>query len=109
MSYLHWSIYKNLESEVLNPADLIHFSDNQIDDYSVSIADMLVRSAVEIESLINELYKGATGQTTDTVGDKLTRLNDNWAVEEKRVSVTSFNMHFSQGYATFAPFKYKSK
>jgi hypothetical protein len=109
MNYLYWSIYKNLEREVLNLADLIHFADNQISVYSVRIADMLVRSAVEIESLINELFKDLTGEDIGSVGEKLTRLNNEWKLEDKKVSISSFNMHFSETYSTFAPLKYKNK
>jgi len=107
MSDLYWPIYKNLERETLNLADLIHFSDKQINVYSVRIADMIVRSLVEIESLINDLYKIENAIKTDKVGEKLNLLNEKWKLEDKQVTITSLNMHFSDKYSTFSPFKYK--
>ncbi|WP_313151679.1 hypothetical protein [Lacrimispora sp.] len=110
MSNLYWPIYKNLEREVLNLADLIHFTDKQMSVYSVRIADILVRCSVEIESLINDLYKETEEKGQEkTVGGKLKYLNDEWKLEEKRVTITSFNMHFSDDYKTFSPFKYDTK
>lgn len=53
---LYWPVYKNLEREVLKLADSIHFSDDQLEVYSMSIADLIVRCAVEIEAISKELY-----------------------------------------------------
>jgi hypothetical protein len=70
---------------------------------------MLIRSAVEIESLIGELYKTVAGSESGTIGEKLKYLNNAWVLEEKRITITTINMHFSKEYSGFAPFKYKSK
>jgi len=53
---LYWPVYLKLEKEVLSIADAIHFSDDQITVYSIQIADLIVRCAVEIEALSKELY-----------------------------------------------------
>ena len=47
---LYWPVYLKLEKEVLSLADAIHFSDDQISVYSIQIADLIVRCAVEIIS-----------------------------------------------------------
>ncbi|MGF7002565.1 hypothetical protein M2149_000954 [Lachnospiraceae bacterium PFB1-21] len=109
MNNLYWSIYKNLEREVLNLADLVYFSDNQITVHSIRIADIIVRCAVEIESLIGDLYNGAIAAEEEetSVGKKLVALNEKICLEKKQVTIISLNMHFSAGYATFSPFSYK--
>lgn len=48
---LYWPVYKNLEKEFLKLADYIHFSDDQIETYSMFIADLIVRCSIEIEAL----------------------------------------------------------
>jgi len=48
---LYWPVYKSLEKEVSNLAEIIHFSDDQLSVYSVKIADLIVRCAIEIESI----------------------------------------------------------
>lgn len=53
---LYWPVYKNLEKEFLSIADFIHFSDDQANVYSMHIADLILRCAVEIEALSKELY-----------------------------------------------------
>lgn len=107
MSNLYWPIYKNLEREILNLADLIHFCDNQANVYSVRIADMLVRCSVEIESLISDLYENIErDEEASTIGAKLKLLNDKWKLTDKQVTIISLNMHFSKEYSTFSPFNY---
>lgn len=108
MNNLYWPIYKNLEREILNLADVVHFSDKQVNVYSVRIADIIVRCSVEIESIINDLYKGATGaKGKDSIGAQLTFLNEKWRLAKKQVTITSLNMHFSEVYSTFSPFSYE--
>ena len=46
----YWPVYKNLEDEMLEVAKYNQFDDDQLDVYSMKIADLLVRCAVEIES-----------------------------------------------------------
>ena len=53
---LYWAVYKNLEREVLELSNQIHFSDNQLDVYSIKIAELLIRCSVEIESIVKEVY-----------------------------------------------------
>lgn len=58
---LYWSIYKNLERELIELSNKIHFCDKQDNVYSVHISDLLIRTSVEIEALSKELYKLAGG------------------------------------------------
>lgn len=45
-----------MEKEVLQIADYIHIDDRQQDVYSMKIADLLVRTVIEIEAISKELY-----------------------------------------------------
>lgn len=105
MSNLYWAIYNNLEKEILNLADLIHFDDKQLNVYSVRIADLLVRCAVEIEAISKELYelKGGDMNPVDNNGNSRTLFFDTdcleyfentWALGEKQVIVSNANIYF---------------
>lgn len=58
---MYWPIYKNLEREFLKLADYIHVSDDQLSIYSMHIADLIVRCAIEIEAISKELYSSFGG------------------------------------------------
>lgn len=106
MNNVFWNIYLNLEREVLNLADMVHFTDNQVSVYSVRISDLLIRCNVEVESLIRELYKINYKEISSKVGEMLVKLNNEWSLERKLVSIISTNMHYSAEYSSFCPFFY---
>ena len=58
---LYWPMYKNLESELLELSNYIHFSDDQESVYSPHISDLLIRTASEIEAIAKELYQRTGG------------------------------------------------
>lgn len=64
MDNLYWPVYKNLEKEFLKIADYVHVSDEQLTVYSMHIADLIVRCAIEIESISKELYCRLGGNMT---------------------------------------------
>lgn len=97
---LFWPVYKNLEGEVLELAKIIHFSDDQIGVYSMRIADIIIRSVVEIESISKELYKtlggsinlkDKNGKTRDVYFDTdcLNLLEKNWKLSKKVIKLSS--------------------
>ena len=43
MKNLYWHVYQNLEKELLEIGETIFVVDNQLDVYSMRIADLLVR------------------------------------------------------------------
>ena len=103
MSNLYWSIYKNLEYEVLNLAKLIHFDDKQLSVYSVRIADLLIRCAVEIEAISKELYEKTGGNMVDEDGkekqlffdtDCLDFLENKWTLSKKNVLLIGTDTYF---------------
>ena len=49
-------VYKNLEEEVINLSKYIQINDDQLNVYSMHIADLIVRCAMEIEAISKEIY-----------------------------------------------------
>lgn len=103
---LYWPVYKNLEKEFIKLADYVHFSDDQLNIYSMHIADLIVRCAVEIEALSKELYNELGGNMIpvddrnnprdlyfDT--DCLNLLEKKWFLSKKQITVSSINFYFA--------------
>lgn len=104
---MFWIIYKNLEKEVIELSNKLHFCDNQDNVYSIYISDLLIRTAVEIEALSKELYKSAGGnmKPTDEEGNKrvlmfdsdcIQFLEENWGITKKCVKVVCPNFYFKK-------------
>ena len=70
MNNLYWNIYRSLERELLDIADTIHIDDKQLSTYSMRIANLLVRTVIEIESISKELYFREGGKWPPEKGDK---------------------------------------
>jgi hypothetical protein len=66
MSNLYWSIYKNLERDVIDLSNHIHFNDEQLAVYSTKIAELLIRCSIEIESISKDLYENEGGNMVPT-------------------------------------------
>lgn len=90
MKNLYWHVYQNLEKELLEIGDTVFVVDGQLDVYSVRIADLLVRTCVEIESIAKELYFANGGPKPREKHpyfdqDCLGFLNDKWLLSKKKV------------------------
>ena len=55
LNHIYWQVFKNLEQDFIKVADVIHVDDNQQEVYSMKIADLLIRTVIEIEALAKEL------------------------------------------------------
>ena len=65
---LFFQIYQSLEKELLEMTDYIHFSENNLDVYSVKLANFILRANVECESLLKAVsYTHLTLPTSDLV------------------------------------------
>lgn len=101
---LYWPVYKNLEHEFLDLANYIHISDDQTKIYSMHIADLIVRCAIEIEAIAKELYISLGGNIspTDASGDSrdlyfdtdcLDLLEQKWHISKKEITVSAINVY----------------
>lgn len=102
---LFWPVYKNLEKELLTLSNYIHISDDQANVYSMHIAELIIRCAIEIESLSKELYSllGGNMSLTDEEGnirdlyfdtDCIDLLENKWHICKKEITVTAPSLYF---------------
>lgn len=112
---LFWPVYRNLEKELLQLADYIHFSDDQTKVYSMHIADLIVRCSIEIEAISKELYLELGGNQFpvndsgikrdlyfDT--DCLDLLEKHWNLSKKQVIVSATTFYFlAEANRNFSP------
>ena len=96
---LYWNVYKNLEKEFLNLANYIRLTDNQLGVYSMRIANLIIRCAIEIESISKELYymNGGNRELYNNEGkirdlyfdtDCLNLLEKKWNISKKIIIVS---------------------
>lgn len=115
-SNIFWTIYKKIESEVIDLSYFIHFSDekrkdngNQIWTYSNKIADLLIAISTQIEAISLELFKSEYAIKPETVGKGLSMLDEIWKLSDKQVMIISKNMFFedvNKFGSVFAPMSY---
>lgn len=106
-SDLFWSVYKNLEQEVINFSKYIHFSSDQKKVYSIGMADIIVRCAVEIEAISKKLYESLGGNMnpTDTEEkvrdlyfdtDCLALLESKYFISKKEIIISASTFYFEE-------------
>ena len=97
---LYWSVFRNLEKELITLSNQIHFDDKQLDVYSVKISELLIRSVVEIESIAKDLFLTNGGTIPDGSDlyfdtDCLELLENEWSLSTKQVVVSAQNFYFA--------------
>ncbi len=105
-SNFYWSVYKNLEKEIIQLSNQIHFDENQLSVYSIKIIELLIRTSVEIEAISKELYfqndglelRGEDGKKREVFFDTdcLEFLNKKWLLSEKKVLVSAATFYFKE-------------
>lgn len=99
---LYWSVYKNLENELIALSNIIHIDDKQLDVYSIKIATLLINTCVEIEALSKELYIAAGGIVPEHENDLyfdtgcLGFLDNIWHLSKKKIQITSTNFYLGE-------------
>ena len=100
-----------VEDDFLRIIRNIHVNDEQLNVYSITLADVILRSAVYIESISKELYEKVTGQQLDDKGKKkikfdadcLKRINDEWKLEYKEIYIISQNLFLTDEKRLLSP------
>ncbi|MCG1037075.1 hypothetical protein [Polaribacter sargassicola] len=100
MNNYYWTVYKNLERELSDLSNLIHIDDKQLNVYSIKIAELLLRTVVEIESISKTLYFQNGGEKPDDSNlyfdtDCLNLLEKKWQLSKKKVQISGTNFYFS--------------
>ncbi|WP_418499073.1 hypothetical protein [Flagellimonas sp.] len=98
-SNIYWSIFKNIEREVVHLSNQVHFDDDQLKIYSVKIAELLIRTCVELESISKDLYLlygGVKPNNNELYFDTdcIQHLESKWKLSCKKVFVASSNFYF---------------
>lgn len=97
----YWSVYKNLEKELITLSNQIHFDDKQLTVYSVKISELIIRCAVEIESIAKDLFL-ENGGIMPTEGDLyfdtdcIELLENKWQLSKKQVIISAQNFYFQK-------------
>lgn len=116
MNNLYWNVYRSLERELLDIADTIHIDDKQLSTYSTRIANLLVRTVIEIESISKKLYdreggaKPAQGNYLYFDTDCLALLEEKWNLSKKVVIISSPRLYVTnETHVCFMPLNRASK
>lgn len=106
MQNLFLPVYFNIEKELIELSEHIFFDDKQLNVYSIKIADLLVRTVIEIEALSKKLYSDNNGPkkykadgTEDFIyfdTDCINHLENLWLLSKKEVIVSSQNFYFTK-------------
>jgi hypothetical protein len=98
---LYWPVYKNLEAEIIILSNQIHFDDNQLNIYSIKIAELILRICVEVESISKALYFSHGGEKPDDNilfydTDCLDYLENKFTLSKKNVLITSSSFYLEK-------------
>lgn len=114
---LFFQIYQSLEKELLDMTDYIHFSERNLNVYSVKLANFILRANVETESLLKELLKRTdyyNGLSSDKEKNKAlekrsyTEVNSVYNLDKKTIYIASEIFYFQGEYSEpFKPFEYE--
>ncbi len=111
----YWPVYKKIEESTLKVAEMIQFNDEQLKVYSSFIGDLIVRCAIEIESISKDLYAKLGGNPkvldTNTGHDRnpyfdtdcIALLVSKWKVDKKKIQIVNPNMHFGKDFSVLTP------
>lgn len=104
---LYFPVYKRIENEVLQLASAIFFCDKHRDVYSLDIADLIIRCAIEIESLAKDIFRRENGSSPSSPSECFSWMENNWKISQKEVIVHSPLFHFDT-LGSLCPFDYKN-
>lgn len=105
---LYFTIYQRIEKEVIDLTSYIYFSDEQINVFSLSIADLIIRCSIELESIAKDIYRERNGSDPQKPGDAIIQLDEHWNLSQKVLTVISPYTHFKKSFSpSFAHFNYK--
>ena len=57
---MYLPVYEKIEKEIIDLSSSIFFVDDLVKVYSLNIADLIIRCAIEIESLAKDIYRTKT-------------------------------------------------
>lgn len=107
---LYFHVYQKIEKEVIDLTSSIYFSDEQINVFSLHIAELIIRCSIELESIAKDIYRESNGRDPQKTGDAFLQLERQWNLSRKVLTIISPYTHFKETFCpAFAPFDYKEK
>lgn len=113
---LFFQTYQSLEKELLEMTDYIHFTEKNLDVFSVKFANFILRANVECESMLKELYKrtehyqllSKEEKSKSMENSTYVEVNSVYRLDKKTIYITSENFFFEGKYSKpFIPDKFK--
>jgi len=106
---IYFPVYKSIEKEVFELASSIHFTDKQVNVYSLKIADLILRCSIELESLVKDIYREEIKKEPISPGECFKWLEENRHISKKAIILVSHYFHFNETFTpSFCPFDYKN-
>lgn len=97
---VYWNVYKNLEKELIDLADVIYINDAQKGVYSIRIAELIIRTSSEIECLCKDLFMSLgvpfSRPQMRFDFDCIAEFENRWGIESKVVEITHPFFRLSQ-------------
>lgn len=106
----YWPIYNNLEKQFLELTFFIHIDDNQLSTYSIKISELILRAAIEVESIAKDLHLmngGVDKKNLKYDEEALKYLNSLWKLDKKILIQNSSNIFTTKN--TLIPFLKNTK
>ncbi|MDU3210708.1 hypothetical protein [Anaerococcus sp.] len=103
---IYWQIYQQIEDEVLELSKSIHFVDDHLEVYSIKIADLIIRTSIEVESISKEIARVSSDNLINSAGEAINWLESNWNISDKILKIYSDYFNFSDEINVFKPFNY---
>lgn len=115
-----WEVYKNLEEDVMSLPKYIHFSSDQKGVYSIRIADLILKCAIEIEAISKKIYQGLGGNMSPTNksgnirtlhfdDDCLDLIENTYRLSEKEIILSATSFDFDEADRIITPLKDANK
>lgn len=105
-SQIYFQIYQKLEREVLDLSSAIHFVNENLEVYSIDIADLIVRASIELESISKDVASINCGHRINSAGNAFNWLEEHWNLSSKVLNIYSPYFHFNEEVSIFNPFNY---
>ena len=116
----YWVVYKDIEQEFLTCLKYVFYDKKQQDVYSIKFAELILRTAMEIESISKELYYmlGGTKEVYNKKGDKRDLLFDTDCIKlinkkiricEKQICINHNVSHIKKDFIKITPLIYCDK
>lgn len=119
---LFFQSFQNLEKELLEMTDYIHFSEANLNVHSIKLADFIVKANIQYESLIKELFKETEEfkrrqeliergemENKNLYSSSYTIIKEQYNLDKKLLSINTEKTFFdnSKYEYYFSPFTYK--